>query len=63
MSNQKAVIINTTAEKVRGQILAVMNSAIDASDEGLTERVRVLEGLIELLDDILVQIDGEMRCR
>ena len=63
MSNQKAVIINTTTEKVRGQILAVMNSAIDASDEGLTERVRVLEGLIELLDDILVQIDGEMRCR
>ena len=61
MSNQKAVIINTTAEKVRGQILAVMKAAIDASAEAEMERVELLEGLIELLDDILVQIDGEMK--
>ena len=60
MSNQK-VIINTTAEKVRGQILAVMKAAIDASAESEMGRVALLEGVIELMDDILVQIDGEVK--
>ena len=51
------VSIHTTPDKVRKQILAVMKATVDASAESDMERVAVLEGLTELLDDILVQID------
>ena len=51
------VTINTTPDNIRNQILAVMKATVDASAESAMEQVELLEGVTELLDDILVQID------
>jgi hypothetical protein len=51
------VIINIDSDTIRVQILAVMKATVDASAESDMERVNQLEGVTELLDDILAQTE------